>query len=82
MTVGPLVIFSLLVVPPMIALPWARGMTGLSIGSSLAGGLSAFAGFYLAYRYDLPLGPLIVLVLCAFLALGTGLRRLIPSRGR
>lgn len=82
MTVGPLVIFGLLVVPAMIALQWARGMTALSAAASAAGGLSAFAGFYLSYRFDLPLGPLIVGALCALYALSSGARLLVPARGR
>jgi ABC-type Mn2+/Zn2+ transport system permease subunit len=32
-------------------------MLTFSITASLLGGLTAFAGFYCAYRYDLPLGP-------------------------
>ena len=81
MTVGPLVIFGLLVVPPMAALPWARGMKSLSIAASAAGGLSSFAGFYLSYRFDLPLGPLIVVVLCAVFLASSLARVLIhPSR--
>jgi ABC-type Mn2+/Zn2+ transport system permease subunit len=82
MTVGPLVIFGLLVVPTMIALPWARGMTSLSVLSSIGGGLSAFAGFYLSYRFDLPLGPLIVVALCVLLAGSSLLRALAPHRAR
>jgi ABC-type Mn2+/Zn2+ transport system permease subunit len=82
MTVGPLVIFSLLVVPTMIALPWARGMTALSILASLAGGVSSFAGFYFSYRLDLPLGPLIVVALCALLAGSSLLRAILPQRTR
>lgn len=65
MTVGPLVIFGFLVIPPMAALPWARGMLSFSLLSSLLGGVSAFAGFYLSYTYDLPLGPVVVCVACA-----------------
>lgn len=80
MTVGPLVIFGLLVVPPMAALPWARGMRSLSALASLMGGVSAFAGFYFSYRFDLPLGPLIVVALCATYALSSAARWLIPVR--
>jgi ABC-type Mn2+/Zn2+ transport system permease subunit len=65
MTVGPLVIFGFLVIPPMAALPWARGMMSLSLLASAIGGLSAFAGFFLSYKYDLPLGPVVVCVACA-----------------
>ena len=82
MTVGPLVIFGLLVVPAMIALPWARGMTGLSVLASLAGGVSSFAGFYFSYRYDLPLGPLIVVALGALFAAASLLRLIVPHRAR
>ena len=64
MTVGPLVIFGFLVIPPMAALPWAGGMLSLSLLASLIGGLSAFAGFYLSYTHDLPLGPVVVCVAC------------------
>ena len=71
MTVGPLVIFGLLVVPPMAALPWSRGMLSFSLLASLFGGVSAFAGFYVSYVHDLPLGPVIVLVSCAVLALSS-----------
>ena len=76
MTVGPLVIFGLLLVPPMTALPWARGMLSFSLAASAIGGLSAFGGFYVSYRYDLPLGPVIVAasgVLLAFSLAGRAL---------
>lgn len=73
MTVGPLVIFAFLVVPPMAALPWAAGMTSFSLIASLVGGASAFIGFYISYARDLPLGPLVVSVACAALGLSRGL---------
>jgi ABC-type Mn2+/Zn2+ transport system permease subunit len=79
MTVGPLVIFGFLVIPPMAALPWAGGMISLSILASLLGGLSAFAGFYLSYSYDLPLGPVVVCVACAVYLASSGARLLIPK---
>ena len=82
MTVGPLVIFGLLVVPPMIALPWARGMKSLSVAASLAGGRSAFAGVYFSYRFDLPLGPLIVVALGFLYALSSLARLAVPHRAR
>ncbi len=71
MTVGPLVIFGFLVIPPMAALPWASGMLSLSVIASLLGGLSAFAGFYLSYTHDLPLGPVVVCVAVVVYALST-----------
>lgn len=78
MTVGPLVIFAVLVVPPLAALPWARGMASLSIIASALGGLSAFAGFYLSYTRDLPLGPVIVCISCAVYALSSAARLVAP----
>jgi ABC-type Mn2+/Zn2+ transport system permease subunit len=80
MTVGPLVIFSLLVIPPMAALPWAKAMRSLSLLSSLMGGLSAFFGFYLSYRFDLPLGPLIVAALGCVLSLSSLTRRFVSTQ--
>ena len=74
MTVGPLVIFGFLVIPPMAALPWADGMLSLSILASLLGGLSAFTGFYLSYVHDLPLGPVVVCVACAVFILSSTAR--------
>lgn len=60
MTVGPLVIFGFLVIPPMASLPWARSMASFSLLASLFGALSALTGFYISYTHDLPLGPAIV----------------------
>jgi len=76
MTVGPLVIFGFLVVPPMAALPWARGMTSFSLLASFLGGFSALAGFYVSYTRDLPLAPVVVGAACATLLLSMGLRSL------
>ncbi len=57
MIAGPLVTFGFLVVPPITARLVTRRMLSFSIASSLIGGVTAFAGFYCAYRFDLPLGP-------------------------
>jgi ABC-type Mn2+/Zn2+ transport system permease subunit len=78
MTVGPLVIFGMLVIPPMAALPWAGGMRSFSILASLIGGVSGFAGFYLSFTRDLPLGPVIVCVACGTYALSSAARWTLP----
>ncbi|MBI2386521.1 MAG: metal ABC transporter permease [Elusimicrobia bacterium] len=78
MTVGPLVIFGFLVIPPMAALPWAGGMLSFSILASILGGLSAFAGFYLSYAHDLPLGPVVVCVACCVYVLSSAARLVSP----
>lgn len=82
MTVGPLVIFSFLVIPPLAALPWARGMTSFSLIASVFGGLSAFLGFYVSYTRDMPLGPVIVCAACAILLVSSGLRLLVGGKTR
>lgn len=74
MTVGPLVIFGFLVIPPLAALPWARGMTSLSLIASGLGGFSAFAGFYVSYTRDLPLGPVVICIACAVYAASSAAR--------
>jgi ABC-type Mn2+/Zn2+ transport system permease subunit len=76
MTVGPLVIFSFLVIPAMIALPWATGVASLSLLASFFGGIGALAGFYFSYTYDLPLGPVIVCASGALMAVSYGARAL------
>lgn len=78
MTVGPLVTFGFLVIPPLAALPWARGMISLSILASVLGGASAFAGFYLSYTRDLPLGPVVVCLACLVYALSSAARLFAP----
>lgn len=81
MTVGPLVIFGFLVLPPMAALPWARGIASFSLIASAVGGASAFAGFYVSYRYDLPLGPVVVALAFAGLLVSSAADRLRQALG-
>ena len=76
MTAGPLVVFGMLVIPPMAALPWARGIMSFSLTASVYGGLSALAGFYISYVYDLPLGPVIVSAAVCFFLASFGLHRM------
>jgi ABC-type Mn2+/Zn2+ transport system permease subunit len=79
MTVGPLVIFGFLVIPPLAALPWSRGMASFSMLASALGGLSAFAGFYISYTYDLPLGPVVICIACGVYALSSAIRFIVPK---
>ena len=71
MTAGPLVTFGFLVVPPLTARLITRHMLTFSLAAAALGAVTAFAGFYVAYRFDLPLGPtdvalaIVVLVLVA-----------------
>jgi ABC-type Mn2+/Zn2+ transport system permease subunit len=74
MTAGPLVTFGFLVAPPLTARLLTRHMTSFSLVASLVGGTTAFAGFYLAYRYDLPLGPTDVALAVAALVVVAAVR--------
>ena len=56
MTAGPLVTFGFLVAPPLTARLVTRHMATFSLVAAACGGLTAFVGFYVAYRFDLPLG--------------------------
>ena len=57
MTAGPMATFGFLVIPPVTMRLVAGRMLTFSLGSAALGGATAFAGFYCAYRFDLPLGP-------------------------
>ncbi|MFT6617322.1 MAG: metal ABC transporter permease [Verrucomicrobiia bacterium] len=57
MTVGPLIAFGFMIVPTLISQSFCNSLPQLLISSSLIGGGAAFAGFYIAYRWDFPVGP-------------------------
>lgn len=80
LSVGPLIAFGFLLIPPLIARQWARTMRQLAVGASLVGGLTAWAGFVVAYRWDLPVGPTDVALLGAVYALASAARALVPAR--
>ena len=83
MAAGPMATFGFLVVPPLTVRQVTRRMVSFSIGSALLGAVTAFAGFYCAYRYDVPLAPAEVTVASALLvavAGGARLRRVLTSR--
>jgi ABC-type Mn2+/Zn2+ transport system permease subunit len=65
LTVGPLVAFGFLLMPPLIAYQFARTMRQFAIASSLIGGTTALLAFWLAYQrdIDLPVGPTAVALL-------------------
>src|ERR1041385_4158433 len=63
LSVGPLISFGFLLVPPLTAHLFARSMQQFAIAASVIGGIASFAGFCAAYRYDLPVGPTDVVLL-------------------
>lgn len=83
MAAGPMATFGFLVVPPLAVRMVTQRMLTFSIASAALGGAAAFAGFYCAYRYDLPLAPAeVALASAALLAVGTAtaLRRAVARR--
>lgn len=80
LSVGPLVTFGFLLIPPLTAHLLARSMPQLLFAAAAIGGLSALSGFYIAYRWDLPVGPTDVALLGAVYAGVTVARKFVPRR--
>jgi len=57
LSVGPLITFGFLLIPPLIARLFARNMRQFAIFASSIGAIAALAGFCVAYRWDYPVGP-------------------------
>ena len=68
MTVGPLVVFAFLLIPPLAAIRLVRGMRRISTVAAALGAVAALAGFYCSYRLDLPLGPTDAVLLAVLFA--------------
>lgn len=75
LSAGPLVAFGFLILPALIARGFARTMTQFALISSMIGGISALAGFALAYHWDLPVGPTDVALLGCLYAVSLPIRR-------
>ena len=82
MTAGPLVTFGFLVIPPLTARMLTRQMLTFSLTAAGLGAITAFAGFYCAYRFDLPLGPAEVALASLALAVVTTTRGLSRMLGK
>jgi ABC-type Mn2+/Zn2+ transport system permease subunit len=57
LSTGPLVTFGFVLIPPLTSHLFARNMRQFAIIAAVIGGLSAFLGFWIAYSWDLPVGP-------------------------
>ncbi|MGZ8938894.1 MAG: metal ABC transporter permease, partial [Limisphaerales bacterium] len=57
LSVGPAVTFGFLILPPLIVRHFARTMRQFCVAGSLLGAVASVAGFWIAYKYDLPVGP-------------------------
>jgi len=81
MTLGPIVLFGLLVLPPIAARATARSMAGFLLWSSVHGTLAAGLGVWAALRFNLPMAPPIVLAAAVQLGAAQGLRLARARRG-
>ncbi len=70
MTVGPVLLFGLLVLPPLAARPLARSMVGYFRVAALVGLMSAVGGLLISFRLDWPLGPAVVVAGFALVVAG------------
>lgn len=61
MTVGPVVLFGFLVIPPLAARAVAKSMVGFLIWSAVLGFASGIVGLVLSKEFDWPLGPAVVI---------------------
>jgi ABC-type Mn2+/Zn2+ transport system permease subunit len=83
LSVGPLVTFGFLLIPPLIARTLAASMTQFAVIASVIGVLAASAGFFLAHHWDVPVGPTDVALLGTIylvLSLGKAVHRWLRRR--
>jgi manganese/iron transport system permease protein len=78
MAAGPLVVFACLVLPPLAALALAPGIASAIALSGAIGGAVSLGGFALAYRFDLPAGPVDVILAAALWLAAAAAARLRP----
>jgi len=78
LSVGPAVTFGFLILPPLIVRNFARTMRQFCIASSFLGAISSVAGFWIAYKYDLPVGPTDIALLGIIYAITFALRKAAP----
>jgi ABC-type Mn2+/Zn2+ transport system permease subunit len=76
LSVGPLVTFGFVLLPPLTAYLFARNMRQFALLASVMGGTAALTGFCLAYRWDLPVGPTDVALLGIIYAVALLLRKI------
>jgi ABC-type Mn2+/Zn2+ transport system permease subunit len=79
LSVGPLIAFGFLLIPALISQLFARTMRQFAVAASLVGGVLSFAGFWMAYEYNLPVGPADVVLLGIVYLLAFAARKLTPA---
>jgi ABC-type Mn2+/Zn2+ transport system permease subunit len=82
LSVGPLISFGFLLVPTLTAQLFARTMRQFTIFASVIGGVASFIGFWIAYQWDLPVGPTDVVLLGILYALGFVVRKIVSLKSQ
>jgi ABC-type Mn2+/Zn2+ transport system permease subunit len=85
LSVGPLISFGFLLIPVLTVRLFARNMRQFTITASIVGGVASFLGFWIAYEWDLPVGPKDVVLLGIIFAvvwIGHGLVRVFKKQPR
>jgi zinc/manganese transport system permease protein len=77
---GVLLVFSFLVVPAAIAFQFTRRYGPLAIVSWFVGAAASAAGLLVSFRYDLPTGPMVVVMFGLLLLVAGAARRLARVR--
>jgi len=81
LSVGPLISFGFLLIPPLTAHLFARTMKQFAIYASIVGGTASFIGFWIAYQWDWPVGPTDVVLLGILYALGFAMKKIVSPAG-
>jgi ABC-type Mn2+/Zn2+ transport system permease subunit len=81
-TVGSLLIFGLLVIPPFLALSLARKFRTMYILAGVTGSLAVLIGLWLSFLFDLPSSPTIIFLLLLGVGTVTAAKRLLFRAGR
>jgi len=79
---GVLLVFTFLVVPAVIAFLFTRKEGTLILVSWLSSALASALGLFISFRFDLPTGPLIVVVFGLVLLGAGGVRWVLTAQGR
>lgn len=82
LSVGPLIAFGFLLIPALTAHLFVRNMHQFTVVASVIGGVASFVGFWIAYQWDLPVGPTDVVLLGLLYAVGWLIKRLLDVVGR
>jgi ABC-type Mn2+/Zn2+ transport system permease subunit len=80
LSVGPLIAFGFLLIPVLTVRPFARNMRQFAVLAPIFGGIASFVGFWIAYQWDLPVGPTDVVLLAILYGLSFLVEKMLQSR--